>query len=331
MANEFLNDHILNIFVQLLAYSDPSVTDNPHQRAFDHRRNVQALSTKNPYGNSKVLAPGQAFKIFDGVVASSLSGASVLKLSLLSATDNVYRLEVTSGPSGFRTARTPSGLSSCAVTINNESVAVFDFTGATLNDVAVGDIMRIKGSKLYDAGPTFAFNPLNSGLWKIIGISGTKVSCVRLVGELFEGAAEAVTSVGSDIQFYADDGILAGTKMAISGSLSVVSQRVYEVKDATPTFIDFVSAIKLPEEENIAYISGSVIFYVSSKKIIYIEADQDCVIRYNNASDDSNKLTPLSAGDSTLPGISFKIGDSYSCEIINKSINQCRIKFFTAE
>ena len=325
-----MTDHILNLLNQFLCYADATVTDNPHMRQFDFRRRVEGLAVKNPYSNVRSLAPGQSFSIFDGSIATALSGASTMSLSLLSAADSVYRLSVTSGPAGFRTARSPTGIVNCTVTINNNAIAEFTFTGATLSGVLVGDILRVKGQTLYDSGP-YAFNPLNGGVWKIIGIAGAKVSCVRLPGETFQASPETASSVAADVSFYADDKVLPGTKMAIDGSFSFATARTYEVKDATPTTIDFVSAISLPLESAITYVSGSIIFYSNSKKLTYVEVDQDCVIRYNGATDNSNKITPIEAGNPALPGYAHKWGDTFKCEVVNQSINSCNIRFFTAE
>lgn len=325
-----MSDQILNVLTQILIYADPTVTDNPHQRSTDWRRRAESLSVKNPYSNVKTLAPGQSFSIFDGIIASGLTGSSVMAISLLSAQDSLYRLSVTSGPSSFKTARSPSGITACNVTINNNAIAEFDFTGATLTGVIVGDILRVKGQVNNDSGP-YAFNSLNAGIWKIIAVSGSKVSCVRMPNEVFQAAVELVAAATADVQFYADDGIAVGSKMAIESAFSAVSQKTYEVKAVTPTTIDFVSTSSIPLESNVSYTSNSVIFYTSSKKLVYVEVDQDCVIRLNGASDDSNKLNPIEAGNSMLPGFMHKWGNTFKCEVINKSVNSCTVRFITCE
>ena len=325
-----MNEHILNIITQLLCYSDPNVTDNPHQRAFDHTRRIQNITLENPRGDSLRLAPGASFSIFDGTIANALSGASVLDMELLSAVDSIYRINVTAGPSAFKTARSPSGLAACAVTINNNAMAEFDFTGATLTGVQVGDIMRVAGDSLHDTGP-FAFNSLNAGIWKVIGVAGTKISAVRMVGESFSGATESVAAVGGDVEFYADDGVQAGDKFEITGTFSQVSRRVYEVKDVTPSAIQFVSATPIPVEIGPTFVPGSLIVYRSYKKLVYIECDQDAVVRFNADTSDNNKLTPIEAGNRDLPAFMHKWGAAYNCTIVNKSVNPMNVRFFTGE
>lgn len=325
-----MNDHILNLITQLLCYSDPSVTDNPHERAFDHRRRLESIAVKNPSGDSKMLAPGEAFSIVQNVISSGLSGSSTVQITQVSAQDSVYRLAVTSGPDAFRTSRAPSGLDACSVTVNNGAVAVFDFAAADLSAVQVGDLMKINGDQSYDTGP-FQFNPINSGIWKVIGVNGTKISATRPVGQPFLAVAEDVAHVGSDVSFFADDVIRPGMQFQISGTFSPVSQRTFEVLNSTPLYIDFVSTAAIPEETGLTYDPGSVVFYTGVKRMIYCECDQECAIRFNGQTDDLNRITPIEPGDATLRGNLIKWGDTYSCTVVNKSVNSCTIKFFTVE
>lgn len=325
-----MNDHILNYITQLLCYSDQSVTDNPHERAFDHRRRLEAIAVKNPSGDSKMLAPGESFSIVQNVISSGLSGASTVAIDLVSAQDSVYRLSAT-GANIFRTARAPTGLAVCNVTVNNSSVATFDFVSADVSMILVGDLMKINGDNTYDTGP-FQFNPINSGLWKVIGVNGTKVSCVRLVGQPFQAVTEAVTGpVDTDVSFFADDMIRPGMQFQVTDTFSQVTRRIFTVLNSTPNAIDFVSTASIPEEDALTYISGSVVFYTGVKRMVYFECDQECSIRFNGQTDDLNRVTPIEAGNSMLRGSSLKWGDTYSCQVVNLSVNACTIKFFMAE
>ncbi len=326
-----MNDHILNLITQLLCYADPSVTDNPHERAFDHRRRLESIAVKNPSGDSKMLAPGESFSIVQNTISSGLSGASTVQITQVSAQNSVYRLKVTAGPDAFRTARSVLLPAGCTVTVNNQSVAVFDFAAATLVGVTVGDIMKINGDASYDTGP-FQFNPINSGLWKVIGINGgTKVSCTRLVGQPFQAVAETVVAVGSDASFFADDMIRPGMQFQVSGTFSPVTHRTFEVLNSTPSYIDFVSTAAIPEETGLTYDPDSVVFYTGVKRMVYAECDQECSIRFNGQTDDRNRITPIEAGNASLRGNMIKWGDTYSCTIVNKSVNACTIKFFMVE
>jgi hypothetical protein len=313
-----------------MAYSDPSVTDNPQQRAFDHTRRLQSLPIKNPRSDSIVVPSGSSFTVFDGTVSTGLSGTSELDIGLVSNETSIYLLEISAGSGAFKTARSVSSITGCVVTVNNNVVVDFDFTGATVSAVQPGDLMRIKGVSTYDTG-VFAFNPLNAGLWKVINVSGSKVSVIRLVGEPFSGVAESLIDASADVEFYADDGAQKGYKFELAGNFSFVSKKVYEILDSTPTKIYFVSASPLPTESAVIFTSGAITIFKASKKFMYIECDQDCIVRFNADTSDNNKLNPISAGDKDLPAFINKYGDCYSCTIVNKSINAMNVKFFMGE
>lgn len=322
--------NIINITTQLLAYSDSTLTDNPQLKTIDWTRRLFQISVSNPMSDSKTLYPNESLEIFDGTRPTALSVSSELSIELLSNTTNRYRVKVTSGPSGFRTARSVSGINNVVVQINNNAIAEFNFSGANLASVQAGDIMRVSGQLLYDSGP-FVFNPLNSGLWKVIAVNGTLVQAVRQTGTDFSAANESVTGASSQVMFYSSSGVQVGDKVSINGSFSSVSRRVYEILDVTPDSFDFVSGISIPEETDVAYLTDSLVFYSGAKKLVYIEVDQEAVVRFNDDSSDNNKVTPIAAGNQSLIGYLHKFGDSYKVTVINKSINSMNVKFFTCE
>lgn len=321
--------NILNIITQLLAYSDATVSDNPQLRNIDWTRRISGIAISKPEFDTRVIAPGESHTIFDGSRTTSLSGSSVLEIELLSPSENRYRVTATSGPSGFRTARSVSGIVGAVVTVNNNSVATFAFSGATLTGVIVGDILRVKGQVTNDTGP-FAFSPTNAGLWKIIGVSGSTVQAVRLVGQSFSGVNETVATATADVSFYSSSGVQVGDTVDITGTFSMATHRAYQISDVTPDTFDLVSAMPLPEE-TVTYVSGSIAFYVGAKKLVYVEVDQDAVVRFNEDESDNNRVNPIIAGESSLVGYLHKYGTSYRVVLINKSINSLNVKYFLAE
>jgi len=327
-----MSQNILNIINQILCYGDSTgVTDNPHQRSFDHTRRIHSIPVSNPKSDTRQIPPGGSLSIFNGTVPTLLSGASTVSLTLLSSATSTYRLKVTAGPAGFRTARAVSGIVACTVTINNNALATFNFTAATLTGVQVGDIMRISGVSSNDGSGPFAFNDLNSGLWVVAGISGVQVSCVRETGEPFSGATESVATATNDVQFYSPDGVQEGNKFSITGTFSPVSQKTFEVLAVTSNSVDFVSASPLPNESGLTYVATTVTFYSESKKLVYVEVDQDAVVRFDSDASNNNRVSPIQPGTQDLCGYIHKWGDSYSCTVVNRSVNPLNLKYFTCE
>lgn len=328
--------NIVNIIAQFLSYSDNGGnTDNPQQRNFDWSRRLSALKMSRPSSDVIYIPPGESSVLFDGLRTTTLNATSVMDLTLL--TGSTYQIKVTAGPSGFRTARTITGLAGCAVTINNNSVATFNFAGATFGGgIQVGDILRISGQCTNDTGP-YSFNSLNAGQWRIIGISGAVIQAVRAVGRSFEGVTETIVTVGAgQVEIYSSAGIQKGDKFEIKGGFSITSRRVYEVLDAKPTAIQFVSTLPIPEETGVAYPDpitngDSLVFYVNAKRLVYIESNQDVVVKFDDDTSESVKINPITPGDPTLVGFMSKFGSTYKLEVVNKSVNTAEVLFFFAE
>jgi hypothetical protein len=325
---------ILNVTIQSLAYDDDAgLSNNPNRRAWDWTRNLSNIPISNPTSDKIRLAPGASATIFNGTVPSGLDGTSVLSMNLLSASTSTYQLLVTAGSYGFRTPRAISGLGGCNVTINNNALAVFTFSGATLTAVQVGDTMRINGAVLYGT-PPFAFNPVNAGLWTVIGINyGTgAVSVVRPVGTAFAGVQEAPASVlASDVQFYSAAGVQVGDKVAISAVFSPVTWSTYVVADVTPNAIQFVSANPIPQESGLANMTGAVTVYSASKRFVYLEVDQVAAVQFNADVSLNNIVMPITPGDPHATGSLLKWGNAYSCTVVNQSINPLNVKWCLGE
>jgi hypothetical protein len=322
-----MKKQILNVINQLLAYDSANgVSDTPNLKAFDWTRRMTALPISNSLSDSFTLFSGETRTLFSSAVANPLDNTSVLSITNLQM-PSLYRLSVTAGTSGFRTARSLS-LINATVTVNNNAQAVFSFPSGTLGATQVGDVMRIKSLALGDTAP-FAFNPLNGGLWQIIGLTATSVTCIRPVCAGFQGVSESVSTVGADVQIYSAAGVQKGDKMLINGGFSSITQRTFEVKDVTPTTIDFCSTQPLPSEAGIAYTTDMIDFFGFTKKFFYVEADQECVVYLNG--NDGSSIIPVQAGNTALPGFLNTTGEIYSCSVLNKSINPLNLKLFTAE
>lgn len=328
--------NIANIIMQILTYSDTSGnTDNPQMRNFDWNRRLVDLSIDNPYHKELILAPGEEKTIFDGLRTNTLDDTSVLSLENID--QSIYKVQVTAGTlPGWREARTIASLGDVNVTINNDAVATFDFVGATLTGVIVGDVIRVAGEETYDSQP-YQFNPINAGLWKVIAVSGSTVQAVRPTGQPFSGFNDSVTGATSDqIKIYSSSGVQPGDKFEIKGAFSSASYRVYEVKDVTSDTIYFCSGMPLPEESGVAYpdpvVNGhSVIVYSGAKTVFYLETDQELVVRFDDDTSDNVRVCPIETANPDLIGFMSKYGPTYKVVIKNKSINSANILYFVAE
>lgn len=321
---------ILNIINSFLAYQDAAVTDSPTQRDFDYSRRLQSLSVQNPSSERAIIPPGASLLLFDGTVPSSLAGGtSSLSIAPLSGAPSLYRVTVT-GPAGFRTARTVSGFTTCAVTINNFATATFQFdVGVTISGVVAGDVLRISGAILADTGP-FAFSPLNSGYWTVLYATSTAITCVRPPGQAFSGVAETVSPLASDLQAYSSAGVQVGNSVSITGTFSTAVQGTYKITAVTPQTFDVFSSIPLPAE-TATYVASTLTFYSQAQRIMYVEVDQPAALQLNGDSSNSNLITPIVPGDPCNVGFMSKIGTAYSATIVNTSVNPMNALWFTCQ
>src|SRR5271166_4256978 len=122
------HDYILNLVLQYLAYDDDAVTDNPYMRAFDQTRRVQSIPITNPTSEKMTLPPGAVATIFNGTVPNILDGTSIVQIALINSQSSMYRLSVTSGPAGFKTARSPSVLEAFASAVDIIDLPNITFT-----------------------------------------------------------------------------------------------------------------------------------------------------------------------------------------------------------
>lgn len=328
--------NIANIITQILTYSDTvGTTDNPQLRGFDWNRRLSGISIGNPYHRTITVPAGDEAVLFDGMRSSSLDVTSVLSISNID--QSIYKLQVTSGQSGnWRTARSITPISDVNITVNNNSVATFEFVAATITGVISGDFLRVAGDSTFDTGP-FSFDPINSGLWKVIGTSGNKIQAVRPTGESFSGIAESVTSIpAGQISVYSATGVQPEDKMEISGGFSSASFRTFTIKDVTNDTIYFISTSPIPEESAVSYpnpsLNGESIFiYNNSKVVFFLESDQEISVKFNDDSGDKVKVCPIEAGNPDLVGYLHKYGPTYKAVVKNRSVNTATVLYFVAE
>lgn len=311
-----------------MAYTPTNgITDNPVLRNFDWSRRIYSIPVDNAQTENKTLAPGQTLEIFSGIVSHGIvATTNSVILTLLG--DSVYRLSVTMGGSFFRTRRTVSGLTTCGVTINNQTIAVFNFGAASLG-ASVGDILRCKGFNTKDTNT--AWNVVNSGDWVIIAISGSILTCKRPVSEAFKAIEETATITSADMEIFSSTGVQAGNSITLEDNFLVYGKQSFVVQSVTPETIDFLSGEPLPIGITTVYAANQITFNNKTKRFLYIESNGSVAIQLNGDTGVNFVVEPIAYGDVNQPGFFTKFGAVAACSVKNLTLEPAMITFLMAE
>ncbi len=85
------------------------------------------------------------------------------------------------------------------------------------------------------------------------------------------------------------------------------------------------------EEEEIAPGADGIAVYTSAKRLVYIEADQACVVQANGDTGVTQRLTPFVAGDPASVGHYSRAGVTWSLAILNQSTAALHATIITVE
>jgi len=323
---------IINIYNHLLAYSDNvGNTDNPQQRNYDWARRLSSVKASKTASDTLELQPGETRTLLNEAISLGIGIGDQLSLSFVKG--STYKLSIDTGTGAFKTGRAVTGLDGTTVGVvtNNNAVATFAFDGAVdLSSVQVGDCMRIAGVSTFATTP-YAFEDINSGIWKVLSVVGQVVQVSRGT-ECFAGIAETSDPLAStDVQFYAPDGVAEGDNILIDDPFSAASHGSYRVVDATADCVYFTSTAPIPEESGVIADADTISVYKKARFLIYVESDQKTILRINGDTSDTIQIKPIAAGDPSLVGLFQYTGLCYQLEIVNNSVNQSTVRYFTAE
>lgn len=329
-------DATLNLFTKLLAFSDTVVNSNPRLRAADWERECDGIPVKDPDSKGHEIPVGTSKLIFDGTRATTLDGTTAFSISLLSTNNSSYRITHTGGTNPtFRTGRGLT-LNSCVVTFavagnNLVNLSVPLLTPSDFTPVLAGDFIFIPHTSTGDIANVL--NVLNAGYWQVLAKTDNfNLVIARPSGDTFEGVSETVTlTSNAQLRAYGPTGVQVGDAMVISGGFSGAAQKTFTITAVTDLFVEFVSTLPIPNETGIIPGVAGMAFYTDNKRILYIEADQEAVIRINGDSGNFQKLSPIEPGNPGKPGILLKTGSVFSLTIVNKSTSMLNVLVISAE
>ena len=315
-------DGILNVATKIVAYGDSTTSSNPRLKYVDWMRNMTGIPVSNPQSKSYSIAPGGSKVVFDGTLSSSIDGTTAFSLALSTIDASRYRITHTGGTApGFRTGRGLS-LSGVAVTFavnSNGTVTVSVPTGPDFAAVQVGDEIFVPHTTTGDTANVLSV--LNAGHWQVLGkLSNTNITLVRPVGQDFEAISQTVTlTANSQIRAYSASGLQVGNSICITAGFSLSTRKTYKVTDVTDLFVEFVSTAALPSESGVTPGAAGMVFFSESKSFLYVEANQECVVRVNGDTGNFQQLSPSDPSDENSVAPYSRRGPTWSLTIVNIS------------
>jgi len=325
-------DAFLNTTFQIQAYADRPANSNPRLRAVDWRRDLAGQAVSNPKSESVQLVAGETRTLFNGTRSTTLDGTTAFTMSLSTLESGRYRFTKVAGTDpSLRTSRglTLNTVAVTAVALANGSLTMTVPGPAAFTGVVAGDIVFVPNTNTGDAVSPFSIS--NSGYWAVMAVlSPQSLSLARLPSASFEGVSEVVTlTSNAQLRAYSAAGMQVGDSVAISAGFSTATQKTYDVVAVTDTFFEVRSSLPLPLESSVIPTAVGMVFYSSAKNFLYVEGDQEFVIRLNGSTDSTQRVSPVSAGE--IPGAYFKNGPTWSLAVVNMSSTLLNLMVIGAE
>lgn len=325
---------ILNVTTKIVAYSDNEVSSNPRLKTADWLRNQTGVPVTNPQSHAYSIVPGGSKTVFDGTLASTIDGTTAFSLALSTIESSTYRITHTGGTApGFRTGRALA-LNGIAVTFtvnSNATVTVTVPAGPDFTNLQVGDDVFVPHTTTGDAANVLSV--LNAGFWQVLGkASNTNVTLVRPAGQDFEAVTQTVTlTANSQIRGFSAAGLQVGNSIDISAGFSLTTRKTYTVLRVTDIFVEIVSTTALPSESGILPGAAGMQFFSQNKRFVYVEANQECVVRVNGDTGNFQRMSPFDASDTNSVAPYMRCGPTWLLTVVNLSPNTVNLLVIDCE
>lgn len=320
----------LKMLTSIVAFRDPIPdTANPRLRHVDWMRSFSVQDAGNPRSDSYTIAPGETRSIFDGTRTLTVNGDTVFSLSLVPGETINYRILHTSGTApGFRTARSFNVVgNTVSLTVNPDQTMTITTNTGNFTGIQAGDTLWIPG---VDDGVTSPFQLANQGFWLVMTISASQL-IVRRTGD-FNGITQAGVSItaSNHMRAFSAAGVQQGDKIELLSGWAAANLGTYVVIAATSSYIDIQSTAKpLAFENTVIPTSSGQTVYSSGKRMVYVESDQEVILRLNGDVGSLYKVGPWVAGED--PGQFLTTGAVWSLTVVNAGQQMANVSVISVE
>ncbi len=316
----------LNLLVHLNGYQDANASNNPSQNNFKWQRDLQGVNINEPASKSLSLPAGQSVSLFTGSVSTSADLTTTWNIALKAGTSQTYVVSKAGGTSpAFRAARTSGADATTQITVTkNANLLTFASTGGTALDLITGGVAVTDEVRIGNL-----FNPTNQGKFKILARTATSFTIENPAGQA-EGPITLAAGFASQVMIFGANGVQVGDKVDLIAGFSIVSLGTYDITDVSPDSIEIYSVDALPTESAISNNPAALLIYRDAKNFVYIESDQPLTIQIDGSAS-PNKLEPMTAGTSLVPGVFMASASMKSLVVTNTSLETATIFYVTAE
>ena len=320
---------LLSLSSVTLAVGDQTpATNSPVLKYVDWKRSIPGIPVQNPRSFGQILQPGEVWTVFNGSRTTTIDGTTAFTLTQSPLGGGRYRFTATAGTlSGLRTPRSVVVVStSLVLTVGANGLLTMASSGTPFGAVVGGDNCFIPG--LTTGDPSIGFSSINEGLWAVVWASSSTL-ILRRLDQTISGVTETVTPTGNPL-FFGVSGVQVGDKVEISAAFSASNLKNFTVAAVTDHWFEVVSTSPLVPEVALPGAAGMV-FYTMAKRLVKVESDQECSVRINGDTGDTNRLAPWVAGDCTQVGEYLKTGPTWSLVVVNRAAVPANLLVVSAE
>lgn len=323
---------IYNFSLCLTAFDAPGT--GLQRKPIDWRRSLLGINCLSPQSPTYRIPPSTTQAIFSGVRSTSFDDDTQLTLTLSPLASNRYRFTWTAGTAPvFRTDRalTPNGHVLTVALAANGTITVTSGTSGEFTSVQVGDSIWVPGLTTGDSSNVF--DEMNVGLWVVLGKTGSTVlNLSRPTGTSFQAIAEAVTVTNNaQFQAFGSTGVQVGDKVNITSGFATPVLQIYTIDVVNSKWFEVLATGALPVNQVGVPTTDGLQFYTSAKKFVYIEVDQEAIVRFNGDVSNLGQLSPLAPGDKNGVGIECRNGPVWQLDIVNRSTETMEVLVASVE
>lgn len=323
---------LLNLFVNIIVYSDGAESNNPQLRDVDYSRKFYNVPTGNPFTRCFTVPPQATLSVVQ-LARTLLQDLTTQYLVTLQG-NTTYRFQFVGGTNPvLRTARVRAynALTEFDVTKVGDVVRyTWNGTGAdpnfATNGVIVGDAFHV------EAGGNF--NPLNEGTFTVVTVTDDYVEVLNS-----SGVAELSVAVGPSIggaiplDYYSAAGVQVDDQVRITdAAFNIENRGVFTVTAVTSTYFEISNGNPgIPEGPVTLTAVDGVVFYPDVYKLCYIESDRKAIVRINGSTTNYIELEPIISGDPKQVAVFLVRGPVYKLELVNSDLQTANIKVVLTE